>query len=86
MSSLFTMMFKLTARWIKDVREGGEPAFAVVLSQPKEVVALGHLGGYEGRDGWIDVPVRVESHAGPPFEAGMKCSSPKHWAECWTQG
>jgi hypothetical protein len=62
-----------TPGWIAKVREGGQPATALVLRDPEAVEATKRIGGYKGRDGWIDVDVRVKSAAGPPFEATMKC-------------
>ena len=73
MCSLFSMMFKPTQGWIKKVEADGQPARAEVHAKPKEVVALQNVAGYEGRDGWIDVPVRVLPPAGAPYEASMKC-------------
>jgi hypothetical protein len=73
MLGVFKMMFKPTPGWIKKVRKEGEPASAVVLAQAQAVTDLSKLGDYSGRDGWVDVPVRVEPYAGPPYEAQMQC-------------
>jgi hypothetical protein len=73
MLKLFKMMFWPTPRWIKAVRENGQPTVAVVLADPEEVKTLQRGGGYQGRDGWIDVPVQVQPAGNVPFAADMKC-------------
>jgi hypothetical protein len=73
MLNLFKMMFRLTPRWITAVQTTGNPAIAVVLATPKEVETLQSGVGYEGRDGWIDVPVQVRPADTAPFDAGMTC-------------
>jgi hypothetical protein len=73
MLKLFKMMFRPTPRWITAVQTTGNPAIAVVLATPKEVETLQGGVGYEGRDGWIEVPVQVRPAAVAPFEAGMTC-------------
>ena len=73
MFKLLKMMFRLTPRWITTVQTTGKPAIAVVLATPKEVETLQSGVGYEGRDGWIDVPVQVRPTDAAPFEAGMTC-------------
>lgn len=67
------MMFRPTPGWVKQVQAHGRPAAAVVLADPQEVADLQRGGGYEGRDGWIDVAARVQPADEPPFEAAMKC-------------
>jgi hypothetical protein len=67
------MMFRPTPGWVKQVRVQGQPAVAVVLADPQEVADLQRGGGYQGRDGWIDVAARVEPASAAPFEAAMKC-------------
>ncbi|MFL5807069.1 MAG: hypothetical protein ACJ8CR_35735 [Roseiflexaceae bacterium] len=73
MLKLLKMMFRLTPRWITAVQTTGTPAIAVVVATPKEVETLQGGVGYEGRDGWIDVPVQVRPADAAPFEAGMTC-------------
>jgi len=73
MLKLFKMMFRPTPRWITAVQATGTPALAVVLATPKEVETLQGGVGYEGRDGWIDVPVQVRPADTALFEAGMTC-------------
>ena len=74
MFNLIKTAFSLTPGWIKAVENNGRAAVAVVLSDSKEVEFL--LKGsvnYSGKDGWIEVPVRVEPADDSPFEAKMKC-------------
>jgi len=73
MFRLFKMMFRPTPRWITTVQTTGKPAIAVVMATPKEIETLQSGVGYEGRDGWIDVPVQVHPADAVPFEAGMTC-------------
>jgi len=73
MLKLFKMMFRPTPRWIAAVQTNGHPAIAVVLATPKEVETLQSGVGYEGRDGWLDVPVQVRPADAAAFEAGMTC-------------
>jgi hypothetical protein len=68
---MFKVIFGPTPGWIKDVEKNGTPARAVVLSDPKELIR--GVAGYQGRDGWIDVRVRIEEAVGAPFEAKMQC-------------
>lgn len=57
--------------WIDDVRQNGAMGVAVVMSNPQEI--LQSVGGYQGRDSWIDVQAQIEPADGPAFEAMMKC-------------
>jgi hypothetical protein len=59
----FKMAWGPTPGWIAKVRESGQPATALVLRDPAAVAAMKGVGGYRGKDGWIE----------PPFEATMKC-------------
>jgi hypothetical protein len=69
----FKMAWGPTPGWIAKVRESGQPATALVLRDPAAVAAMKGVGGYRGKDGWIDVDVRVKTATEPPFEATMKC-------------
>jgi hypothetical protein len=69
---LFKMANSATPRWIRKVRDQGQQATALVLSDPEALEALKRAGGYKGRDGWIDVEVRVQSPVEQPFDAAMK--------------
>ena len=68
---MLKMMFSPTPGWIKDVEKNGNPAQAVVLSNPQDLVK--GIGGYQGRDGWIDVQVEVHPATGAVYQAKMKC-------------
>ncbi len=68
---MFKVIFGLTPGWIKDVEKKGKPATAIVKSDPQAV--LKGVGGYEGKDGWIDVQVEVQPADEPAYEAKMKC-------------
>jgi hypothetical protein len=70
---VFKMAWGPTPGWIAKVREAGQPATALVLRDPAAVESMRGVGGYRGKDGWIDVDVRVKTSAEPPFEATMKC-------------
>jgi hypothetical protein len=70
---LLKMANSTAPRWIVKVRDGGQPATALVLTDPEAVESMRRAGGYKGRDGWIDVDVRVQSMGEPAFEATMKC-------------
>ena len=68
---MFKMIFSPTPGWIKDVEKNGNPALAVVLSDPKDV--LKGVAGYQGRDGWIDFQAQIHPSAEASFEARVKC-------------
>jgi hypothetical protein len=53
--------------WIRRVQSSGTEAPAEVLAND----LMKGVGGYEGADRYVDLPVRV--NADPPFEANMKC-------------
>jgi hypothetical protein len=73
LKDLFKMAWGSAPGWIDKVRETGQPATALVLRDPEAVEAMKGVGGYRGKDGWIDVDVRVKSSAEPSFDATMKC-------------
>ena len=74
MFKLFKMMFQVTPRWIKSVEASGTPARAIVISLPQEVAVLkGGKAGYEGRDGWVKIPVEVLLDGDEAFTASMTC-------------
>jgi hypothetical protein len=57
--------------WIKQVQKSGRQASAIALAGGQDY--LKGIGGYEGADLWLDLPVRVEPEGEQPFEAKMKC-------------
>lgn len=67
---MFKLLFGLAPRWIRDVEKNGKPAVALVLSNPQEI--LKGVGGYQGRDAWIDVKAQVLPVDDAPFEAKMQ--------------
>jgi len=68
---MFKGMFSFGPGWIKDVQAKGQPAKAVVISEPKD--NMKGVKGYEGRDMWLEVTARIEPEGAAPFEAKMKC-------------
>lgn len=75
---LYVLYPHITPRWIGRVQRNGRQASAVVLAGFKEYIA--GIGGYQGSDLWIDLPVRVEAEEGGEFEASMKCRLSQSWA------
>ena len=67
---MLKMMFAPTPGWIKGVERGGVDAQAVVLSDPGKLIQ--GIGGYQGRDGWVDVDVEVHPVEGEIFQGKMK--------------
>jgi len=68
---MFKVMFGPTPGWIKDVEKNGRPGKALVMSDPKDL--LKGMGGYQGRDGWVDVRAQVETVVDGQFEAKVQC-------------
>jgi hypothetical protein len=68
---MFKVMFGPTPGWIKDVQKNGRLAKALILSDPSEL--LKGVGGYEGRDGWVDVRAQIETVVDGQFEAKVQC-------------
>jgi hypothetical protein len=69
--SMLKMMLSPTPRWIKKVEANGAPASATVLSDPGKVIE--GIGGYEGKDGWVDFQADVLTEVGEQFTAMAKC-------------
>jgi hypothetical protein len=69
--SMLKMMLLPAPRWIKKVEANGDPASATVLSNPGKVIE--GIGGYEGKDGWIDFQADVLTEVGEQFTATAKC-------------
>jgi len=69
--AMLKMMFSPTPRWIKGVEKNGKPASATVLSNPGKVIE--GIGGYQGKDGWIDFEADVLTEVGEHFAATAKC-------------
>ena len=55
--------------WVKQVMQNGVEAKAVII----ENNALKGIGGYEGSDVWLSLPMRVQPANESAFEAQMKC-------------
>ena len=53
------------------MEENGEPASATVLSNPGKVIE--GIGGYQGKDGWIDFEADVLTEVGEHHTATAKC-------------
>jgi hypothetical protein len=68
---MLKLLFSLTPGWIKDVERNGATATATILSDPQQVMKS--VKGYQGKDAWIEVMVRVEAGLEPAFESKMKC-------------
>jgi hypothetical protein len=66
---VYSVMGFLKPSWIKRVAEHGIQSPATVI----ENKAMSGIGGYQGEDVWLDLPVRVQPQGEPPFEANMKC-------------
>jgi hypothetical protein len=71
LGSMMKMAFLPTPHWVKKIEREGKPATATVLSDPKQVIE--GIGGYEGKDGWIDFQAEVLSEDGEQFQAKAKC-------------
>jgi hypothetical protein len=71
LGSMIKMAFLPTPGWVKDVEKKGEPASATILSDPKQVIE--GIGGYSGKDGWIDFQADVLTEIGEQFTATAKC-------------
>jgi hypothetical protein len=63
--------------WLKSVLKDGRSADAYLLSGFQEFVS--GVGGYEGSELWIELPVRVEPQGTEAFEAQMKCRLSPAW-------
>jgi hypothetical protein len=68
---MLKMMFTPAPGWKKDVETNGKQARAAVISDPRELIK--GIGGYQGRDGWLDVEVEVKPNDEVPFHGKMKC-------------
>jgi len=68
---MLKMMITPTPSWVKDVEKNGKLAIAQVLSNPQDIMK--GIGGYQGRDGWIDVEVKIHPSDEAEFEGKMKC-------------
>lgn len=56
--------------WVKGVLRSGEQATAEVLAHEPYMKGI---GGYQGGDFWLELPVRVQPGDGPVYESRMKC-------------
>ena len=70
---LVNLVYSLTGGvrpfWVKQVLETGAEASAIII----ENNAMKGIGGYQGGDIWLDLPVRVQPANESAFEAQMKC-------------
>jgi len=71
MWQLIKMIFRMTPGWIKEVARNGKLASATVLSDPKTIFQ--GVAGYQGKDGWIEVQVKVHPSDEVAFPAKMTC-------------
>jgi len=69
--AMLKMIFSPTPRWIMGVEKNGKPASATVLSNPGKVIE--GIGGYQGKDGWIDFETDVLTEVGEHYSATAKC-------------
>jgi len=67
---MLKMMFTPAPGWKKQVETEGKQARAVVMGDP-ENISQGI--SYRGRDGWLDIDVKVEPIDDLPFDGKMKC-------------
>ncbi len=67
---MFKIFFAPTPGWIKSVEKNGEPAHAVILTDPSHI--LGGVPEYKGRDAWIDVEAEVYPSLGEAYPVKMK--------------
>jgi len=68
---MLKMMLSPAPSWKKDVEKNGKQAQAIVISDPRDLVK--GIGGYQGRDGWLDVEVDVKPDNEASFRGKMKC-------------
>jgi hypothetical protein len=66
---IYTVMGFIQPPWTKQVAQHGKQAMATVI----ENTAMKGIGGYQGEDVWLDLPVKVQPTDEPAFEAQMKC-------------
>ncbi|MCB8945264.1 MAG: hypothetical protein H6658_16070 [Ardenticatenaceae bacterium] len=66
------MMFGLAPRWVKQVQEKGVAATAVLLTNPQDKLKK-YQQGYQGRDKWLALPVRVQAQDGTTYTSDMQC-------------
>lgn len=66
---VYTVMGFIQPSWIKRVAQSGKPATATVI----ENNAMTGIGGYEGEDVWLELPIKVQPSDVPAFDAKMKC-------------
>jgi hypothetical protein len=69
--SMLKMSLTPTPMWIKKIERDGKPASATVLSDPKQIIE--GIGGYQGKDGWIDFQAELLTEDGEQFQAKAKC-------------
>jgi len=67
--AVYNILPFFAAGWVKRVTQSGKDARAVVL----ENNYLKGIGGYQGGDQWLELPVRVQPANEPSYEAKMKC-------------
>ncbi len=66
---VYVVMGYIQPPWTKRVARSGKLATATVI----ENNAMTGIGGYEGSDVWLELPVTVQPSDEPAFEAKMKC-------------
>lgn len=71
MFKLLKMMFTIEPGWIKSTASNGVPAKATLTSDPQEIMK--GIGGYEGKDGWIEIKAMVQVGTEPAYPATMMC-------------
>jgi hypothetical protein len=66
---VYTVMGYIQPAWIKRVAASGTAAPATLI----ENTTLKGIGGYQGEDMWLELPVKVQPASEPAFDAKMKC-------------
>jgi hypothetical protein len=64
---LMKMVFRPKPGWIKRTEKDGTPATADLVGDPQAI--LKGIGGYQGKDGWVDVDARIQPSGDAPYEA-----------------
>ena len=65
-------MFGFAPRWVKKVKESGVVGTAVLLGNPQDKLQK-YQKGYQGRDKWLEVAVRVQAMDGTTYTTDMQC-------------
>ncbi len=64
---LMKMVFRPKPGWINRTEKDGILATAELVGDPQAI--LKGIGGYQGKDGWVDVDARIQPPADTPYKA-----------------